>query len=328
MQNTPERPDTGGTSIPTPAPRPTRSRVSALRSFFKTPKGLLLLGLGLLTVVAMYGEGLAQAIPHVVSAMLVAALVDVALMILERGDWTFPSGALLTGLIVALVLSPSENFFIVGLTAALAVSSKYVFRTRWSNVFNPAALALVLSYFLFGTEQSWWGALPTLPVFAMLIILGVGAFIADRVNKMPLALTFLGAFFGMFAVTAFVGDPARVQEVFRAPDANAALFMALFMLDDPPTSPNRYRDQVVFGALAALASYAIYMTVGAVYYLPAGILVANAWESWHRIAERGGVAARPARVAGPGALRQSPAFTHIQDGEPRAEPWSRRSNAA
>lgn len=157
MQATPNRP--AGSRTPTPAPtrRPTPSPASAVVRFFKTPKGLLLLGLGLLTVVAMLGVGVAQALPNVLSAMLVAALVDVALMIVVRRDWAFPGGALLTGLIVALVLSPNETVYVAGLTAALAVASKYVVRTRWSNVFNPAALALVASYFLFGTAQSWWG---------------------------------------------------------------------------------------------------------------------------------------------------------------------------
>lgn len=127
---------------------------------------------------------------------------------------------------------------------------------------------------------------------------------ADRVNKMPLAVTYLGAFFGLFALTAFLGNPTGVQEAFRSPDANAALFLALFMLDDPPTSPIRYRNQVVFAILAALASYAIYMTVGAVYYLPAGILVANAWESWRRVWERGNATARPATLARSSASQQ------------------------
>jgi Na+-translocating ferredoxin:NAD+ oxidoreductase RnfD subunit len=293
MQATLTRPAIGRTSIAKPGASPS----TLVTRFFKTPKGLLLLGLGALTLVALLGVGVSQALPDVLSAMLVAALVDAALRSVTRGDWAFPSGALLTGLIVALVLSPSENVYVAGLTAALAVASKYVFRTRWSNVFNPAALALVASYFLFGIEQSWWGALPTLPVVAVLLVLGVGVYIADRVNKLPLALTYLGAFFGLFALTAFLGNPTGVAEVFRSPDANAVLFLALFMLDDPPTSPNKYHDQVVFAVLAAVSSYAIYLTVGAVYYLPAGILVANAWESWRRVAERGNA---PPRSVKPG----------------------------
>jgi len=36
--------------------------------------------------------------------------------------------------------------------------SKYLLRSRSANVFNPAALAMILSYYVFHTGQSWWGA--------------------------------------------------------------------------------------------------------------------------------------------------------------------------
>jgi hypothetical protein len=41
---------------------------------------------------------------------------------------------------------------------------------------------------------------------------------------------------------------------------------------------------VAYGALVAGASAAIYLTLGGVYFLPAGLLVGNAWESWRRVA--------------------------------------------
>jgi Na+-translocating ferredoxin:NAD+ oxidoreductase RnfD subunit len=267
-------------------PAATSSPFKSVSRFFKSPKGILLLALGVLTGVALTGVNPAHALPMLASAMFVAALTDLGLMAMVKGDLSFPSGALLTGLLVALVLSSDVSPFVSGLTSALAIGSKYVFRTRWSNVFNPAALALVVSYFVFGTGESWWGALPTLPVYAVLLVLAVGVFMADRVNKLPMALAFLGAFFGLFALTSFIGDPSVTQEVFRSPDANAALFLALFMLDDPPTSPVKYPDQILYGVLAAVISYSIFVLVGAVYYLPAGILVANAWESLRRIDER------------------------------------------
>src|SRR5712691_2604631 len=47
-----------------------------------------------------------------------------------------------------------------------------------------------------------------------------------------------------------------VAEKFRAPFVQAALFLALCMLTDPPTSPSRYRDQVWVGALAAATACA------------------------------------------------------------------------
>lgn len=267
--------------------------VRAVWRFFRSPKGLLLIVLGIVTVIAMFDAGPSRGVPVVVSAMLAAALTEVAIVLWIRGEWIFPSGALLSGLIVALVLSPAEPLGVPVLTAMIAVASKYAFRTRWSNVFNPAALALVVAYFVFGGAESWWGSLPDLPAWSVLIVLAAGLFIADRVNKVPMALTYLAAFFGLFTLSAFTGDPARVAEVFRAPDVNATLFCALFMLDDPPTSPVRYADQMVFGLLAAVAGFSIFVAVGAVYYLPAGILVANAWESLRRFAERSRGTSKP-----------------------------------
>jgi len=55
------------------------------------------------------------------------------------------------------------------------------------------------------------------------------------------------------------------------------------MLTDPPTSPVRYRDQVVYGGIVAVASTALYLTLGGVYFLPAGLLVGNAWEAGRRV---------------------------------------------
>lgn len=269
---------------PTTASAP--SRIRPIARFFKTPKGMLLIVLGLLTGLAMLDAGFSKALPNLASAMFVAALTDLGLMAVIRDELELPSGALLTGLIVALVLSPTMSPYVAGLTAAIAIASKYVFRTRWSNIFNPAAFALVVAYFVFGAEESWWGSLPDLPIYVVPVLLAAGVFVADRVNKIPMALSFLFAFFGIFAVTALLGDTTAVQEVFRAPDANAALFFALFMLDDPPTSPVKYGDQVTYGVIAALVGYAIFMLLGGVYYLSAGLLFANAWESLRRVEER------------------------------------------
>jgi Na+-translocating ferredoxin:NAD+ oxidoreductase RnfD subunit len=280
------------TLVATDATRPRavaarRARQPALRAlqrFFRTPKGLLLLVLALLAALAAPREGLALVAPGVLGAMGIAALLDAPLLRLTRGEWQAPTGALLSGLIVALVLAPRAPWYVPLCTAVLAVNSKYLFRTRWANVFNPAAIALVAAYALFGGGQSWWGALPDLPLPFIAVLLAAGLFVVARVNKLPMVLAFAGGYFALFTLAAFAGDPARVAEVFRVPTLNAALFFAFFMLSDPPTSPTGYRDQVVYGALVAGASAAIYLTLGGVYFLPAGLLVGNAWESWRRVA--------------------------------------------
>lgn len=272
---------TATTAIPT-----RKTLVQPLLQFFRTPKGILLVVLALLTIVALPEAGGSHVALGVLGAMAVAAAVDVLIVRTMRGVWFFPSGALLSGLIVALVLSPEEPWYVPLLTAALAINVKYLLRLRGKHIFNPAALALVAACVVLASGQSWWGALADRPAPLVAILIATGLFVASRVNKLPMLLVFLGGYFLLFTLVTFVSDPARIAEIFRAPDVNAALFFAFFMLTDPPTSPARYRDQVIFGLIVAVASCAIYLTLSGLYFLPAALLVGNAWEAWRRVTAR------------------------------------------
>jgi Na+-translocating ferredoxin:NAD+ oxidoreductase RnfD subunit len=220
--------------------------------------------------------------PGLAGAVAIAALIDVAIFRWQRNAWEFPGGAVLTGLIVAMVLSPHKPWYIAACTSAVAIVSKYIFRTRAANVFNPAAFAMVATFYIFDSGQSWWGALPEMTPVALAVLFITGVFIADRVNKIPLVLVFLGSYFLLFTATAFFGDPRRVAEIFRTPDLQAVLFFAFFILTDPPTSPAKYPDQIGCGVIVAAAGYAVFEWVGAAYYLLAGVLVGNVWEAWRR----------------------------------------------
>jgi Na+-translocating ferredoxin:NAD+ oxidoreductase RnfD subunit len=256
--------------------------LAAVRRFFRTPKGLLIVVLAILTALSAPAEGLATVAPGLASAIGAAAILDLVWLRLRDGDWVFPSGAILTGWIVAMVLSPHEPWHIAAVTAAIGVASKYVFRSRTANVFNPAALALVATFYAFDTGQSWWGALPEIPPAALVVLIAAGVFITNRVNKFPIVLVFLGVYYALFTVTAFAGDPVRLVEIYRAPDLHAVLYFAFFILTDPPTSPAKYRDQMICGAIVAAVSFGVFEAIGAAYYLLAGVLAGNVWEAWRR----------------------------------------------
>ena len=274
-------------TVPTPA-----LLVRDLKRLFRTPKGLLIIVLAVLIPLGAYGSGGAIVAPGVIAAALVAMLIDAPILRLRDKVWSFPSGAQLTGLLIAMVLSPHEPWRIAAITAAVGVVSKYVIRGRSANVFNPAALALVATFYVFDTGQSWWGALPELPMPAIAALFATGLYITTRVNKLPAVLAFLGVYYVLITISAFVGDPARVAELYREPDLHAALFFAFFMVTDPPTSPPKPRDQVTFGVITAVVSYTVFELIGAAYFLLAGLLVANAWEAWRRHRVRAGRTAR------------------------------------
>ena len=236
--------------------------------------------------------------PGLVAGILAAMLVDAPILRVRDGAWSFPSGALLTAAIVAMILGPQEPWHVTAITSVIGVVSKYVVRGRTANVFNPAALALVAAFYLFNSAESWWGALPDLPLYAIAALIATGAFMTDRVNKAPMVLAFLGSYYVLFTITAFVGDPGQVVEIFRAPDLHMVLFFAFFILTDPPTSPTKYRHQIICGVIVAAVSYVAFEWIGSVYYLLAGVLVGNVWEAWRRYGFPGTTTkrARPGRA--------------------------------
>lgn len=229
--------------------------MQSLRAFLRTPKGTLLaifiglFGLGATAV------GWSVAVPHMLAAVLGACLAELAVARLDGRPLAWPSSALLSGIIVGFVLSPATPAAITAAVGVLATLGKHLFATgRW-HIFNPAALALLVSVPVFGTGQSWWGALPDLSWPFVLVVIATGAFIVNRINKFPLVLMFLGASFALSTVLDWI-DPVTASELFRTPFVQATLFMALFMLTDPPTAPARYSEQLAFGLLVAVVSVA------------------------------------------------------------------------
>jgi len=259
-----------------------------LKNFFKTPKGLLLIILTILVAMATRGEGVRAVASGLGTATVVGGLADAVILRVRKKTWEFPSGAILTAMIVAMVLRAQEPWYVVTITAVAAILSKYVFRSRSANVFNPAALAIIASFYVFHTGQSWWGALPDVNPWAQIVLVAAGLFIADRVNKMPLVLMFLGTYFVLFTIAAFIRDPQWVSEIYRPPDLEAALYFAFIILTDPPTSPAKYPDQIVCGVIVAVVSFAFFEWAGVVYYLLAGVLAGNVWEAWRRANRRTG----------------------------------------
>jgi Na+-translocating ferredoxin:NAD+ oxidoreductase RnfD subunit len=254
--------------------------------FFRTPKGEMLVALAIVLAVAVAVTGVGATWPAIAAAVAVAVVLDGAVLRWRKGRWVVPDGALLTALIVAMIIAPGEPWYVAGVATAVGVVSKYLFRAGTANIFNPAALGLLAVFFLFGAEQDWWGALPDAGVTGVVLLAAAGLWIAIRIDKLPVVVAFLGFYFGIVTIAAYAGADARVAELFRTPDLQAAIFFAFFMVTDPPTSPPRAAQQVTFGAIVALATCAAFLLVGAEWYFVGGVLVGNVWEALRRWAAR------------------------------------------
>ncbi|MBI4494521.1 MAG: RnfABCDGE type electron transport complex subunit D [Chloroflexi bacterium] len=254
--------------------------------FLRTPKGQVLVVFLALLAIAGPAEGSRATLAlHVLGAVLAACLVDLPFMRAETRRWQVPTSALLTGLIVAMILAPGAPWYVGMLASSAGILGKQLIRTEREHLFNPAALGLLFVGVAFGSGESWWGALANVPWPWLAVLLLGGAFITDRLNKFPLLLAFGGAYFGLWTLVSYL-DPRAAAELFRAPFLQAALFLAFFMLTDPPTSPNRYGDQVWFGLVAAVVACAAALLGAGQLFLLVGVLAANAWLGARRLRQR------------------------------------------
>ncbi len=262
-------------------PRPHQTQDPFVR-FIKTPKGMVMALLILLTLIGALRPQDHFALVNALLAVVTALILDGIVALFHHRKKLFSDGAVITALIVADVLSHMTPLYIIIATTAVALMSKHLLKIGRKPIFNPAAFGLLFAIVAFGTGQSWWGSLALLPTWSIILLLVAGVYITQRVNKFPLVLTFLGTYFILLLAMAIMhlGLPSDTPgDALRVPFVNSALYLAFFMLTDPPTSPAPYRHQVFFGAIAAGVGTVIFATSGGLAYPLIGLLTGNAWKA-------------------------------------------------
>ena len=94
----------------------------------------LIVILTMLTLIAAPGEGWRAAISGMLAAIVAAGLVDAVVLRVREHEWQFPSGAVLTAMIVAMVLSVQQPWMVVA-----AVSVFGVLTSGLRMAFGPGA---------------------------------------------------------------------------------------------------------------------------------------------------------------------------------------------
>ncbi|RDI45495.1 RnfABCDGE type electron transport complex subunit D [Falsibacillus pallidus] len=244
------------------------------KKWVKTPKGYVAAAMACYLILASIGYKDMAGFKNAIIAIIAGVVVDTAINIIKGRKWTVPDGAVITGLIIALVSSTAASMWVVTSTAVLAILSKHFIVYKNKPIFNPAALGLLLSYLLFRTGQSWWGAFGDLTPWAIPLLLIGGYVVVNRVHKFPQVFAFSGTSFLILAIMGFFHS-TLAADAFRPPFINATLFFAFFMLTDLPTSPAKDKDQVVYGFLTGASGSLIYALSGGLLYLFIGLCLGN-----------------------------------------------------
>jgi len=190
----------------------------------------------------------------------------------------FLLSAHITGLAVSMLLYAAEQLWIIAFAASAAIASKYLFRAPVGDAgatrhfYNPSNLGIALTLLLFPTvgiappyqfAENISGAIDWL---LPLIVITTGTMINRRFTlRLPLIAAWLVAFALQAMVRSLVHSTPFLAGV--APMTGFAFILFTFyMITDPATTPERSRDQCVFGASVA-AAYALMMELHLVFGL-------------------------------------------------------------
>lgn len=180
--------------------------------------------------------------------LLAVSLITNRIFSRTFGVPTNVESAYITALILALIITPLQSFndlWFLGWAAVLAMASKYIVAVKGKHLFNPAALAVTLTYFVINQSASWW--VGSGPMLAFVLVGGL--LVVRKLGRFDMVL----AFFASALATIWVADLfngndyfASVRKVFLF---SPLAFFAFIILTEPLTTPPTHRKQLIYGAL-------------------------------------------------------------------------------
>lgn len=156
--------------------------------------------------------------------------------------------AYITAFILALIISPvrslHDSLFLVA-AAGLAMASKYLIAIRKKHIFNPAAIAVVLTAFGASQAASWWVGNAKL----LLVVVIGGLLVVHKIRRFKMVLTFLAAALTSTAIMSLATSSSLSVNLHHAIMQSSLFFLAFIMLTEPLTSPPTGKKQMWYGAL-------------------------------------------------------------------------------
>jgi Na+-translocating ferredoxin:NAD+ oxidoreductase RnfD subunit len=194
--------------------------------------------------------------PYVLIVSVAACIVlELAIrkLFLNAKNISIPYSAVITGLIIGSVAPLGVSLLPVLIACIVAVIPKFLLKSRGANIFNPAALGLVVGLGLFSIGSSWWATSTVNVAGAAISIAVILVIAAYESRRLVLAFSFIAS--------AIVISIALSMQ-FSVSGAEVAIlgvnyFFAFLMLTEPKTSPTRPIPQLVYGIYVAVLYFAV-----------------------------------------------------------------------
>ncbi|MDE1768542.1 MAG: RnfABCDGE type electron transport complex subunit D [Candidatus Micrarchaeota archaeon] len=205
-------------------------------------------------------------------AVLVASIAEIAFTSYHlKHNLKIPFSGIITGMIIGSVAPISVQPVAIAIACILAISSKFLIKIKGSNIFNPAALGMLVGLGIFSIGDEWWAAsnvnLYSIAI-PLAIILVISAYQAKR----------LITAFSFIVVATLVG--VILSRHINIASLGFALlsvnyFFAFLMLTEPKTSPTKNMAQALYGVGIAII-YSILAISGVSYSYFVALLFGNA----------------------------------------------------
>jgi len=179
--------------------------------------------------------------------------------------------ATITALILALIIDPAHSavtFQFLGWAAILAMASKYILAINKKHLFNPAAIAVVITSFVLRESASWWiGTASMLPI----VLLG-GLLIVRKIRQEAMMWSFFAAVLVSICVFSIVQRQDILAEVKQLFLQSPLFFFAFIMLTEPLTAPPTKNLRRLYGLLTGIL-FLPQLHLGTIYATPELALV-------------------------------------------------------
>lgn len=184
-----------------------------------------------------------------------ALLVQLFFVLIGKAHIQSWMSAMITALGLCLLFRANEVSTLM-LAAALAISSKFLFRMNGKHLFNPANFGIIVCILL--TSDGWispgqWGS----SMVFLFMIAALGSIVLLRVGRLDTTLTFLLVFVALeYCRTILYLGWSHDVLLHRFTNGSFLLF-AFFMITDPKTTPDHPRSRKIWAVSVALLSFVL-----------------------------------------------------------------------
>jgi ferredoxin-NADP reductase len=172
----------------------------------------------------------------------------------------------ITALILALIISPAEtsaHFVFLGWAGIFAMASKYFITINKKHIFNPAAIAVVLTTYLLGASASWWVGTAVLMPFVL-----IGGFLIIRKLRFEdLAWSFFTTSIIVSLGITLIKGGAIFTTLNQIVFHSSLIYMGSIMVTEPLTLPPTKKLQMIYGAIIGFLAVP-QVHIGSIFFAP------------------------------------------------------------